>query len=344
MASDTSDSSKRPQESVAAPRINLAVPSRRARVSRMKTHVPRMRRAFALYVRPLVLLREFLWPAERLRRELADVRGAVDVLHRDGLKTTVFSAEVGRLRADLVALAAEVGGLVPTSPYGEPRDGTPVPREDVNPALARIADLLDGIENIWVKRVSAVIVRNTTRMLEGLAHPKEIYGGELDLYRALTHQVNELTAGQTVFAVCGAKTWDAPAVRDYFDANESAVHRGVQITRIFFGVDDRAGLGIARRQAACGINARVLSPARLTALDVDHRIPLDLGFAIFGGKSVIVHSGLGPAAHACLFECPDLATLLRSQYDAAEQLSEIPDRTEAPPQSTAKVHDISARR
>jgi hypothetical protein len=254
-----------------------------------------------------------LTPFERrVVRDIAAVREVVQ-LQRDGVEAAAVSGQLARVHEELAAVMGVMRTIIASS-----REPSPQIRHD-------IASLMSAIDDPWIKHVAEVIVENTATMLRGLGRPDATYRGEFELYRALTAEMDSTRPGDTVFAVCGAKSWDADSVRQYLEANERAAKRGVDINRIFCELEDGRAVVMARRQAAYGIRARLLRRTHLAQLSPEHRIPLALGVAIFNGKSVFVHSGLGPSAYACRFDCADLANVIRSQFVVAERLSDSID-------------------
>jgi hypothetical protein len=156
-------------------------------------------------------------------------------------------------------------------------------------------------------------------MLDGVAKPVALYHSEDELYGALTEAVNQLRFNETLFAVCTQKSWDAAPVIAYLHANRQAAARGALISRIFYDEGDQRTREHAQSQADSGIRVGVLSRRQMDDLMPLHKIPPDLGLAIFNGATVIMHSGLGESAYACRFECPELASLIRSQFEIVEK-------------------------
>jgi hypothetical protein len=186
----------------------------------------------------------------------------------------------------------------------------------------RLADLQASINDPWTRTLAESVIRQASRTLEGLSTPVAIYRGEVELYRALTECVDGLNRHDTLFAACAEKSWEEDSLKMYFQANVRAVGRGVQITRIFQETDDRRAVEAAKIQAKQGIYVRVLRRRHLQQLTADQRLPPEIGIAIINGETTIVHRGLGPAAYACRFDCPELAAALRSQFDLMERLAE----------------------
>jgi hypothetical protein len=161
-------------------------------------------------------------------------------------------------------------------------------------------------------------------MLSGLADPVTIYRGEESLYNALTATMEQLVAGHTVFAICTDKTWDAEPVKWYLDANARAKARGVSITRIFYEMRGNVA-SEAQKQADQGINVLLLRAEKLSELKPIHCVPPHLGIAIINEKTVFLHSGLGDEAVACRYECPHLASVIRSEFEVVERVSDPVD-------------------
>jgi hypothetical protein len=287
----------------------------------------RSKAAVCLYFEPLVGL-------ARAVKRLVLKRAAAPSIRKLEWVADIQVQELIALRRAVDKMAKAVGD---THPRGTSRT--------FESKLVSVGALVDRIEDAWVKRVAETVVEKTVMMLEGLARPVALYRGETELYRVLTDQVDSLSRGETVFAVCTAKSWDALSVREYLQANERAVHRGVVIARLFYELDDPHVIEVARKQASIGVAVRLLRQADLAALNRSYHIPLDLGLAIINGKTVIMHSGLGSSAYACRFECAHLASLIRSQFGVVERLAErIEDVGDRRPHNVTTVRDIGALR
>ncbi len=173
----------------------------------------------------------------------------------------------------------------------------------------------------WRKELAEEIVQDTHDALNALASPKEEYYSEEALYRAMTAEVNKMPASDAVFAVCADKTWNAEYVKDYLTANTERARNGVTIKRIFYEFSGRV-IDAARDQAAGGISAWVLRAQQLDTLKPPARIAPDFGIAIFGERTVFIHSGIGTNARGSRYECSRLAALIRARFSMVERLAE----------------------
>lgn len=230
-------------------------------------------------------------------------------------------SETRDIRRTLEALARQLPGDC-VVPDGKADRLAPAASARPVRSVRRIAELFRRIDDPWIRKVAEAIIDRSVRMLDGLARPRAIYRGEAELYGALTARVNALESGQTVFAICSVKNWDAAPVREYLEANRRAAERGVRICRVFYEGNGDAALKAAREQAALGIDVRLLRRSDYESLMPIHRIASDLGIAILNGESVIVHSGLGESSRGCDYGCSDLAWAIRSQFRVVEALAE----------------------
>jgi hypothetical protein len=95
----------------------------------------------------------------------------------------------------------------------------------------------------------------------------------------------------------------------------------------------------AQEQAAGGISAWVLRASHLDTLKPPARIAPDFRIAIFGERTVFLHSGIGAKARGSLYECSRLAALIRDRFSLGERLAEpvVPKPSQPPIKQPIKV-------
>jgi hypothetical protein len=185
----------------------------------------------------------------------------------------------------------------------------------------RIARALAKKSDTWTRQLAEAIAEDTAEELETLTQPSEQYYGETPLYRALTSRVLETKAGESVFAVCGDKTWDDPFVQEYLDVNKTQAKKGVLIKRVFFEFSGRV-MAAAAEQANAGISTWVLRATRMVSIRPPIRIAQDFGLAVFSERTVILHSGTGANARGTRYESARLARQIRDRFAVVERLAE----------------------
>jgi hypothetical protein len=168
------------------------------------------------------------------------------------------------------------------------------------------------------QELKEIIAERTSKMLSGLDEPSHVYHGDLELYNALTARMESLEAGDTVFAICGEKDWEFEGVNQYSEANLRKRAEGVQIKRIFYEMYGNVA-DEAQKQADGLIDVRLLRAEKLAQLKPIHKISTDLSIAIFKDSCVFLHAGKGANSIACTYECPQLAAIIRSEFESLEK-------------------------
>lgn len=201
-------------------------------------------------------------------------------------------------------------------------------RKPINKSLVKMSQLVDRLDDDWQKQVAQELFERTVKIFEELRKPVDTYDTETRLYNAMTARAGRLKHGNTLYAICGRKTWKSPAVYEYMEANRDAAANGAHVTRIFFDFDNNSREE-AQRQADRGILASWLARDKIELLRSVSRIPPDLGIAIFDDETVFVHRGLDKQLRGSRYECRHLAAMIRSMFSAVEEVAERVERVPA---------------
>jgi hypothetical protein len=326
--------------------FHLVTVSGRAAIRRYFDPLVRLKRCVLVTVRRVLAptltamvsrIQRIEWLEDAQLQELIALRRTiVDSKH---MHASITDADTTSLRDEVTRLSANVEQLTLTiRTYAAPAEASDLA---LSSAVRHITDLMARIDDAWVKQIAESVVDRMIEILDSLARPTAIYRGETELYRVLTECVEALEPRDTLFAVCGEKSWGTNPVKDYLEANERAAARGVGISRIFHETADGRAIEVAQRQAKEGIRVRLLRKKHLEQLTPRQRLPAELGIAIINGETVIMHSGLGSTAYAYRFECPHLVSLVRSQFEIVERLA---DPVEPKPEASgAAFHRFPTR-